>query len=123
MAVFFAISVLTIVGLPGTLGFAGEDLLLHGVLATYAWWGAALPVAIALNAYHGFRLFAHLFLGKDEVTRNTASDALPRERWAMAACITLLVWGGLAPHQVVSLQSRAVGSLAVSADAPSHGRP
>ena len=58
LAVFFAISGLTMVGLPGTLGFAGEDLLLHGVLAGYSWWGAALPVAIALNAFHAFRLFA-----------------------------------------------------------------
>ena len=116
LAVFFAISGLAMVGLPGTLGFAGEDLLLHGVLARYAWWGAALPAAIALNAYHAFRLFARLFLGKDGVTRNTALDALPRERWALTACLAFLVWGGLVPREVISLQAPATGALARNAE-------
>ncbi|MEJ7605127.1 MAG: proton-conducting transporter membrane subunit [Bryobacteraceae bacterium] len=116
LAAFFAISGLTMVGLPGTLGFAGEDLLLHGVLAGYPWWGAALPVAIALNAYHAFRLFARLFLGKDSVTQNTSTDALPRERWALSACLAFLVWGGLVPRQVVALQAPAVGALSRTAD-------
>jgi NADH-quinone oxidoreductase subunit M len=116
LAVFFAISGLTMVGLPGTLGFAGEDLLLHGVLAKYSWWGAALPVAIALNAYHAFRLFAQLFMGKDGITRNTTADALPRERWAMSACLAFLVWGGLVPRQVVSLQAPATGALVRTAE-------
>jgi NADH-quinone oxidoreductase subunit M len=111
LAVFFAISGLTMVGLPGTLGFAGEDLLLHGVLARYSWWGAALPIAIALNAYHAFRLFAKLFLGKDTVTRNTVADALPRERWALTACLAFLVWGGLLPSRVISVQAPATNAL------------
>jgi NADH-quinone oxidoreductase subunit M len=122
LAVFFAISGLTLVGLPGTLGFAGEDLLLHGVLARYPWWGAALPVAIALNAYHAFRLFAHLFLGKDEITHNTSADALPRERWALSACLAFLVWGGLVPRMVVALQAPATAELVrmTGANSPSH---
>ena len=112
LAVFFAISGLTLVGLPGTLGFAGEDLLLHGVLARYSWWGAALPIAIALNAYYAFRLFARLFLGKDTITKNTVADALPRERWALTACLAFLVWGGLVPGRVISLQAPATSGLA-----------
>ncbi|HUQ91180.1 MAG TPA: proton-conducting transporter membrane subunit [Bryobacteraceae bacterium] len=122
LAVFFVISALTMVGLPGTLGFAGEDLLLHGVLAEYPWWGAALPAAIALNAYHGFRLFARLFLGKDTLTRDTAFDALPRERWALSACLAFLVWGGLVPREVVALQAPAAGALVrtVGSDAQPH---
>ncbi|HMF75362.1 MAG TPA: proton-conducting transporter membrane subunit [Bryobacteraceae bacterium] len=116
LAVFFAISGLTIVGLPGTLGFPGEDLLLHGVLAGYPGWGAALPVAIALNAYHAFRLFARLFLGKDGLTQNTARDALPRERWALSACLVFLVLGGLTPQNVVSIQAPATNSLVRNAE-------
>ena len=116
LAVFFAISGLTMVGLPGTLGFPGEDLLLHGVLAKHAWWGAALPVAIALNAYHAFRLFARLFLGKDNITRNTAFDALPRERWAFSACLAFLVWGGLFPRQVISIQADVTSALVRTAE-------
>ena len=124
LAVFFALSGLTVVGLPGTLGFAGEDLLLHGVLAGYSWWGAALPVAIALNAYHVFRLFARLFLGKDVITLNTAPDALPRERWALSACVALLVWGGLVPRQLISFQAPAADALVrITAGDPNHDAP
>jgi NADH-quinone oxidoreductase subunit M len=123
LAVFFAISGLTMVGLPGTLGFAGEDLLLHGVLANYQWWGAALPVAIALNAYHAFRLFARLFMGKDATTRNTTADALPRERWALSACLAFLVWGGLLPRQVVSLQAPATSALVRTAESSPDRHP
>jgi len=123
LAVFFAISGLAMVGLPGTLGFAGEDLLLHGVLARYAWWGAALPVAIALNAYHAFRLFARLFLGKDEITKNTVADALPRERWALTACLAFLVWGGLVPRQVISVQAPATSALARNAGSSPDSHP
>ena len=111
LAVFFAFSGLTMVGLPGTLGFAGEDLLLHGILASYESWGVALPVAIALNAYNVFRLFARLFLGKDQITRNTGADALSRERWALTACLAVLVWGGLVPRQVVELQASVTAAL------------
>lgn len=111
LAVFFAIAGLSMVGLPGTLGFAGEDLLIHGVLAGYSWWGAALPAAIALNAYHAFRLFARLFLGRDATTGGTAADALPRERWAFSACLAFLVWGGLVPRHVVALQAPAASAL------------
>ncbi len=103
LAVFFAVSGLALIGLPGTLGFAGQYLMVHGMLSAHSWWGAALPVAIGLNAYHVFMLFTHLFLGKPVFSRSSVVDALPRERWALAALVVLLVCGGLAPGRVAAL--------------------
>jgi len=118
LAVFFAVSGLALIGLPGTLGFAGQHLLVHGMLAAHSWWGVALPIAIALNAYHVFVLFTHLFLGKPVFSRSSVPDALPRERWALSAFIVLLIWGGLAPDRVVALREIAVGAVSRA-----HGEP
>jgi NADH-quinone oxidoreductase subunit M len=107
LAVFFAVSSFALVGLPGTLGFPGEDLLIHGVLSAHPILGMLLPVAIAINAYHLYRLFSRLFLGAPVTAWAAAPDALPRERWAFSACIVVLVWGGLMPSQIVALRSSA----------------
>lgn len=112
LAVFFVVSALALVGLPGTLGFPGEDLLVHGVLSAHPLIGIVLPVAIAINAYHLYRLFARLFLGTPVTAWNGAPDALPRERWPFSACLVILVWGGLMPSQVVALRSTAADLLA-----------
>ncbi len=108
LAVFFAVCAFALVGLPGTLGFPGEDLLIHGMLTAHPLIGILLPAAIAINAYLLFRLFSRLFLGGPIAAWAGAPDALPRERWAFAACLVLLVWGGLVPQQVVGLLSPAV---------------
>jgi NADH-quinone oxidoreductase subunit M len=110
-AVFFAVSALALVGMPGTLGFSGEDLLMHGALSVHPWLGAALPIAIALNAYHVFRLFARLFLGKESGSLSSVPDALPRERWALSACLVALVWLGVAPAHAVYLRAPAARAI------------
>jgi NADH-quinone oxidoreductase subunit M len=98
--------------MPGTLGFPGEDLLIHGMLTAHPVMGMMLPVAIAINAYLLYRLFSRLFLGAPVAAWTGVSDALPRERWAFAACLAILVWGGLMPQQVVALRSTALEFVA-----------
>ena len=46
LAVFFVIFGLALVGLPGTLGFCSQDLLIHGTLASHPLTGLLLPIAI-----------------------------------------------------------------------------
>ena len=47
--------------------------------------GIVLPIDTALNAFSIFRLFAQLFLGKRRTGFTHMADALPRERWTLAA--------------------------------------
>lgn len=103
LAVFFIIFGLALVGLPGTLSFCSQDLLIHGTLASHPLTGLLLPIAIAMNAVSLFRLFCRLFLGKRRTGFTIMADALPRERWAFTALVLFVVLGGLFPNAIVGL--------------------
>lgn len=105
LAVFFAVFALALVGLPGTLSFCSQDLLIHGTLASHPLTGLLLPIATALNAISVFRLFARLFLGKRRTGFTVMADALPRERWILAAGVVFVVFGGLFPNAIVARRS------------------
>ncbi|MCC6588266.1 MAG: hypothetical protein IT168_16355 [Bryobacterales bacterium] len=106
LAVFWVLFALALVGLPGTLGFCAEDLLLHGALETHPFIGLALPAATGLNAFLLLRLFTRIFLGKRLVGLPKV-DALPRERWALTAVVLFLIIGGVAPSVIVKVQAPA----------------
>jgi len=103
LAVFFVLFGLALVGLPGTLSFCSLDLLIHGTLMSHAQTGLLLPIAIAMNAVSMFRLFTRLFLGKRRTGFTVMADALPRERWVLAAAVLFVVLGGLFPKAIVAL--------------------
>ncbi len=112
LAVFFAVSALALVGLPGTLAFCSEDLLLHGLLQTEPVWGVAVPIAVALNAVSAFRLFANLFLGAPAPQHATVDDALPRERYVLTALLLFLVSSGLTPGFILRMRASAAEAIA-----------
>lgn len=105
LAVFFAIAALALVGLPGTLGFVSEDLLLHGALQTHPWIGLAIPVSTALNAITLFRLFSRIFLGARRSPSAVIPDATLRERVALTLIAALLIGFGLFPNVPLGLTS------------------
>lgn len=108
LAVSFAILGLALVGLPGTLGFCSQDLLIHGTLTTHPLTGLLLPIATAMNAVSFFRLFSRLFLGKRRTGFTVMADALPRERWILAGIVLFVVLGGLFPNLTVIEHSSEV---------------
>jgi NADH-quinone oxidoreductase subunit M len=103
LAVFFVLFGLALVGLPGTLSFCSQDLLIHGTLMSHPVTGLLLPIAIAMNAVSVFRLFTRLFLGKRRTGFTVMADALPRERWILTAAVLFVVFGGLFPKAIVAL--------------------
>jgi NADH-quinone oxidoreductase subunit M len=111
-AVFFVVSGLALVGLPGTLGFVTEDLLFHFSLESHPLLGITLPLATALNGITLYRLFSTLFLGRAAASTPAIADALPKERWALTAIVAFLVLNGLAPSVLVSLQLPAAERIA-----------
>jgi NADH-quinone oxidoreductase subunit M len=109
LAVFFIVFGLALVGLPGTLSFCSQDLLIHGTLASHPLTGLLLPISTAMNAVSIFRLFARLFLGKRRTGFTVMADALPRERWILTAGVLFVVLGGLFPTAMVVLRSAEAG--------------
>jgi NADH-quinone oxidoreductase subunit M len=119
LAFFFAAGCLALVGLPLTLGFPAEDLLMQGTLATNPYLGVVLPVVTALNAFSVVRLFARLFLGNPVAAAHHVEDALVRERWVLTVAFLFLLIGGLFPSQLVRLPAVAAERL-VNAVSGSH---
>jgi NADH-quinone oxidoreductase subunit M len=118
LAVFFVIFGLALVGLPGTLSFCSQDLLIHGTLASHPLTGLLLPISTAMNAVTVFRLFSRLFLGKRRTGFTVMADALPRERWVLAAGVLFVVLGGLFPTAIVALQSAQAETVEESMRTP-----
>jgi NADH-quinone oxidoreductase subunit M len=118
LAVSFAVFGLALVGLPGTLGFCSQDLLIHGTLTSHPVIGLLLPIATAINAVSVFRLFTRLFLGKRRTGFTLMADALPRESWILAAGMSFVVLGGLFPNTIVAQRSAEAGTVDQSISAP-----
>jgi len=111
LAVFFLIGGLALVGLPLTLGFVAEDLLLHGALIRHPQFGVILPIVTALNAVSVLHLFAKLFFGQAGAEARAIQDALPRERWVLTVGILFLVIGGIFPGPFSRLPAAAAERL------------
>jgi NADH-quinone oxidoreductase subunit M len=114
LAVCFATFGLALVGLPGTLSFCSQDLLIHGALMSHPVTGVVLPIATALNAVSIFRLFARLFLGRRRTGFTHMADALPRERWTLSTGVLFVVLGGLFPNMIVAQRSADADKVAQS---------
>ena len=119
LAVFFLLSAVALIGLPGTLGYCAEDLLFHGALEEHLILGIALPVATAFNAINLIRLFGVLFLGVLPKHVPNVPDALPRERWPLAIAACALVVFGLVPRAIMHYAIPAAKAYGVS-DSESH---
>jgi NADH-quinone oxidoreductase subunit M len=111
LAAFFLICGLALIGLPGTLGYCAEDLLFHGALSSHSYLGLALLVATAFNAINLLRLYSLLFLGVLPKHVIDIPDALPRERWPLAACVAFLILGGLFPGKIIPWRSQAAEEI------------
>ncbi len=120
LAVSFAVFGLALVGLPGTLSFCSEDLLIHGTLMSHPLIGLLLPIATAMNAVSVFRLFTRLFLGKRRTGFTVMADALPRERWILAAGVLFVVLGGLFPSVFVAQRSATMDRVEQAIHTPMH---
>jgi NADH-quinone oxidoreductase subunit M len=100
LAAFYLVLGLAVVGLPGTLDFVSEDLIVEGVLPSHPILGVVLIVAAALNAILVLRSFSYTFLGPPSA-RRTTRDLLVRERLALAVLAITLVGTGLLPRTVL----------------------
>lgn len=101
LATVALVASLALVGLPGTLGFVSEDLLIQASLEVSPQVGILLPLSTAINAVVLLRLCSRLFMGTRPMTGHGVPDALTREWWPLVALVGSLLVAGLLPRLVL----------------------
>ena len=116
LAVCFLVLGLASVGFPGTLGFVGQEALVHGVVSDFPHLGFAILLASMLNGIAVLRTYFVLFCGRLEPGRLPQTLRL-RERLGFVALAGLLVVGGMCPGPFVRSRSGAAQSIHPATDA------
>jgi len=118
LAAFFLLFGLAGIGLPGTLSFVADDLIVSGSLDEQLHAGLLVILATVLSGIAMLRGWFNVFGGP--VSADGPRHAiLPRERVALTVLLATLFLLGLWPAPLVRVLDRATGQLlGVAADPP-----
>ncbi len=119
LGTFFLLTGLAIVGFPGTVGFAGVELIVEGAVEVFPYVGMFVVIAAALNGIAILRVYFRLFTGTEYQTTFSMHARWP-ERAAVLVLSILIVGGGIYPqpgvqsryHAAKEIMSRREANLA-----------
>ena len=120
LAAFFLLFGMAAIGLPGTLSFVADDLIVTGLLDDHIGAGLCIIVSTVLSGIAVMRCWFHVFGGGREVDAPRHA-VLPRERVSLAVLLAVLFGLGLWPGPLVEALERA--AAAVLRSTPSDARP
>lgn len=100
---------LACIGFPGTLGFAGEELLVQGTVGAFPLLGFAVVVASALTGFTVLRMYFSFFCGRR--VAGSMKPLLSHELLVFGALAVFLVAAGLLPERLVSSRLTAAHAL------------
>ena len=112
LAAFFLLFGLAGIGLPGTLSFVADDLIVSGSLDEQLHAGLLVIIATVLSGIAMMRGWFHVFGGPVD-PGGTRHAILPRERVALTSLLAVLFLLGLWPDPLVRALDRATGRLLV----------
>ena len=110
LAAFFLLFGLAGIGLPGTLSFVADDLIVSGSLDEQLHAGLLVILATVLCGIAMMRGWFHVFGGPVD-PNGTRHAILPRERVALTILLAVLFLLGLWPDPLVRALDRATGRL------------
>ncbi len=110
LASFFLLTGLATVGFPGTVGFAGVELIIEGAVTTFPYVGMAVVVATALNGIAIMRAYFRLFTGV-RFQSNFSMEARWPERVAVLVISFLIIAGGVWPQPGVQSRYHAANEI------------
>jgi len=103
LAITFLATGLACTGFPGTLGFAGQELLVDGAVDAFPVLGFAVVIASALTGLAVLRMYFSLFCGRRDALADSGIQLglARREAWTFALLVIVLVGLGIAPRPIV----------------------
>jgi NADH-quinone oxidoreductase subunit M len=103
LAITFLATGLACTGFPGTLGFAGQELLVDGAVDEFPVLGFAVVIASALTGLAVLRMYFSLFCGRRDALADTGVQLglARREAWTFASLVIVLVGFGIVPRPIV----------------------
>jgi len=110
LASFFLLFGLATIGVPGTLSFVADDLIVSGALDERLGGGLLVIAATVLAAIAVMRAWFEVF-GGPTAADSPRHEILPRERAALSAIVLVLFGFGLWPAPLVNSLDRAAERL------------
>ncbi len=110
LATFFLLTGLAIVGFPGTVGFAGVELIVEGAVEVFPYVGMFVVIAAALNGIAILRAYFRLFTGTEYLSSFSMQARWP-EKIAVLILSVLIIGGGVFPQPGVQSRYHAAKAI------------
>lgn len=111
-AIIFGIMLMASVGLPLTIGFVGEFLVLLGFYQVSPMMTILAGTSIILGAVYMLRVMKMTFFGPlDKEENKVLKDLNTRETWSLIPLVAIVIWLGVYPKPVLTPIDNSVKTL------------
>ena len=111
-AIIFGIMLMASVGLPLTIGFVGEFLVLLGFYQVSPVMTILAGTSIILGAVYMLRVMKFTFFGPlDNEENKKLKDLNSRETWSLIPLVAIVIWLGVYPKPVLGPIDNSVNAL------------
>ena len=109
-SIIFSISLISLLGIPATVGFMGKAFIFSGAISNDFFWLASFGIINSLiSAYYYMRIVKFLFVDKNEKT--FPQIKFNRLRFITSVGATLIIILGLAPFVLLSIVESALNTI------------
>ncbi len=116
-AVIFGIMLMASVGLPLTIGFVGEFLVLLGFYQVSPIMTILAGTSIIIGAVYMLSVFKKSFFGPVTKEENkTLKDLTPKETWSLIPLVAIVIWLGVYPKPILDPINKSVNAMLVFMD-------
>lgn len=111
-AVIFGIMLMASVGLPLTIGFVGEFLVLLGFYQVSPMMTILAGTSIILGSIYMLRVMKEAFFGPlDNEENKKLTDLNARETWTLVPLVAIVIWLGVYPKPVLNPIDNSVKAM------------
>jgi len=116
-ALIFGIMLMASVGLPLTIGFVGEFLVLLGFYQVSPVMTILAGTSIIIGAVYMLSVFKKSFFGPVTKEENkNLIDLSPKETWSLVPLVAIVIWLGVYPKPVLDPINKSVNAMLVFMD-------